>query len=187
MPRPNIASHWRFMITRTVSGLAPDVAADLASRATATYSDNRSLKLPSLDQLRASPLVPVVHRPGRIYLAAPFFDLAQRWLVEEARSALLDMGMEVFSPVHQVGPGAADIVAPKDLQGLEKCHAVFAIVNGLDPGTLFEIGFAVKLGIPVVALAENVRPEDLKMLIGTGCDVVDDFTTAIYHSVWSVQ
>jgi nucleoside 2-deoxyribosyltransferase len=63
---------------------------------------------------------------------------------------------------------------------------VLAILNGLDPGTIFEIGYAVKRGMPIVCLAENVKEEDLKMIIGTNCSVTDDFTTAIYRSIWKL-
>jgi len=61
---------------------------------------------------------------------------------------------------------------------------VFAILNGLDTGTVFEVGYAVRKGIPVVALAQNVKDEDLKMLTGTGCTVLDDFASALYQAVW---
>jgi nucleoside 2-deoxyribosyltransferase len=54
----------------------------------------------------------------------------------------------------------------------------------MDPGTVFEVGYAKKMGIPVVALAENEREEDLKMMAGSGMTITDDFVTAIYRSVW---
>src|SRR3546814_19719315 len=84
------------------------------------------------------PYPEVTRGAGKVYLAAPFFDLAQRWLFEEARSNLLDMGAQVFSPVHEVGPGPASIVAPEDIAGLEAADVVFAVLNGVDPGTIFE-------------------------------------------------
>ena len=128
----------------------------------------------------------VVVGRGRIYLAGPFFDLGQRWLVEEVRTLLRSMGAEVFSPVHEVGPGPASTIAPEDIRGLEQSQVVFAILNGLDSGTIFEIGYAVKHGLPVVALAQNAKDEDLKMIAGTGCYVTDDFATAIYQAIWAL-
>jgi len=59
-------------------------------------------------------------------------------------------------------------------------------LNGGDAGTIFEIGYAVAKEKPVVALAQNVRPEDLKMSEGSGCVIADDFVTAIYQSVWAL-
>ena len=127
---------------------------------------------------------PVAAGRGTIYLAGPFFDIAQRWLVEEARALLTDLGATVFSPVHEVGPGPAAVVAPEDIKGLEAADVVFAILNGLDPGTIFEAGYAVRKGIPVVGLAQNVKEEDLKMIVGSGCEITDDFASALYRAVW---
>lgn len=161
-------------------------AADLASRATAYYCETRSLPVPTPDELLKLSFHPITPGKGTVYIAGPFFDLGQRWLVEEARAQLLDMGASVFSPVHEVGPGPADVVAPEDIKGIEASDVMFAILNGLDTGTIFEVGYAVKKGIPVVALAQNIKEEDLKMLAGTNCDVVDDFTSAIYRTVWKL-
>jgi nucleoside 2-deoxyribosyltransferase len=96
------------------------------------------------------------------------------------------MGVAVFSPLHDVGRGSASEVARKDLEGLDACDAVLAVLNGGDTGTIFEIGYAIARSKPVVALAQNVRPEDLKMPEGTGCHIAGDFVTAIYQAVWSL-
>lgn len=164
--------------------MAPDDAADIASRATAWYCGHRALPTPDSATLATMPFEQVRPGTGRIYLAAPFFDLGQRWLVEESRRALLQAGAQVFSPIHEVGPGAAEVVAPADLAGIEDCDVLLAIVNGMDPGTVFEAGYAIRKGIPVVALAENSREEDLKMFVGSGATVTNDFATAIYQAVW---
>lgn len=163
--------------------MASREAADLASRATAAYCATRALPPPAIDELRKLPNEPVVPGTGSIYLAGPFFDIGQRWLIEEARGLLLSLGAQVFSPVHEVGPGPASVVAPEDIAGLEAADAVLAIANGLDPGTIFEIGYAVKLGIPVVVLAQNIKDEDLKMIEGSGCEVIDDFASALYRVI----
>lgn len=158
-------------------------AADLASRATAAYCDTRALPPPGLEELRTMSNEPVRGGEGTIYLAGPFFDIGQRWLVEEARNLLLSLGAKVFSPVHEVGPGPANVVAPEDIAGLEAADAVLAIANGLDTGTIFEIGYAVKQGLPVVVLAQNIKDEDLKMIEGSGCEIIDDFASALYRVV----
>lgn len=167
-----------------LEGRPPAEAADLASRATSYYCGSRALPLPSADELAALDVEPVTPSNGRVYLAAPFFDLGQRWIVEEARSLLMDMGVDVFSPLHDVGPGPGTVVAPQDLAGLDGANAVLAILNGADVGTVFEVGYAVSRGLPVVALAQNMRAEDLKMVDGSGCMIVEDLVSAIYHVVW---
>jgi nucleoside 2-deoxyribosyltransferase len=165
-------------------GMSPAIACDMASRAAAHYCDTRSLPTPSTAELAALAYEPVVPGSGVVYLAGPFFDLAQRWIIEEARTLLVSLGATVFSPIHEVGPGPASVVAPEDIAGLEKSDVVFAILSGLDTGTIFEVGYAVKKGIPVVGLAQNVKDEDLKMMEGTGCEIVDDFASGLYRAVW---
>ncbi len=161
-------------------------AADLASRATSYYCGTRALSLPDAETLRLSVTDAVAPRGGKVYLAAPFFNLGERWIVEEVREQLMrHMRVDVFSPLHDVGVGSGEVVAKQDLAGLDECSVVLAILNGGDAGTIFEIGYAVAKGIPVVALAQNTRREDLKMVEGTGCRVYGDLVTAIYQTVWS--
>jgi nucleoside 2-deoxyribosyltransferase len=174
----------RFAALWGCEGIAAAEAADMASRATAQYCETRSLPVPVPAELTTLPFLPVKLGRGVVYLAAPFFDLGQRWLVEETRALLVDLGARVFSPVHEVGPGPAEIVTPEDIKGLEAADVMFGVLNGLDAGTIFEVGYAVKKGIPIVVLAQNLKEEDLKMLAGTGCNIVDDFASAIYQTVW---
>lgn len=175
-----------FTLFWAIEGRQPDEAADLASRAVAQYSGTRTLPILSASELVSLDAKPVTPGRGRIYIAAPFFNLGELWMVEEVRNRLLDMGVAVFSPLHDVGRGPASEVARKDLEGLEACDAVLAILNGGDAGTIFEIGYAVARAKPVVALAQNVRPEDLKMPEGAGCRIAEDLVTAIYQAVWSL-
>ncbi|MDZ4201930.1 MAG: PfkB family carbohydrate kinase [Gallionella sp.] len=123
----------------------------------------------------------------QIYLAGPFFSTAQRWGVDEARSALIDMGFKVFSPVHDVGMGSSDEVVRQDLYELDRSGVVLALLNDLDPGTIFEVGYAKAKGIPVIAIAESAKESDLTMLLGSGCFVVDDFSTGIYYACWQLM
>ena len=120
-----------------------------------------------------------------MYVAGPFFSIAERWLVDEARGALLDQGVAVFSPFHDVGVGPANEVVHQDLAAIDKCDAMLAIMDGTDPGTVFEIGYARSRGVPVVVLAENVRDESMKMTSGSGCQLMTDFVSAVYKSAWA--
>jgi len=123
----------------------------------------------------------------QIYLAGPFFSTAQRWLVDEARAALMDMGFKVFSPVHDVGMGSCDAVVQKDLEALDKSGIVMALADGMDPGTIFEIGYARSKGIPVVIVAESAKETDLTMMFGADCAVLNDFATGIYFTCWKLM
>ena len=122
-------------------------------------------------------------RSPKIYLAGPFFTAAEYWLVSQCRTFLRHAGAEVFSPVHDVGLGGTE-VALKDLKGLAPADAVFAILDGWDPGTLFETGWANHASIPVVAAGSRLDPIKTTMLAGTGAELYMDFTTAMYRAIW---
>jgi len=179
---------WAWM----VEGLAPQRSAELAAQATAYYVSTRTLPIPKdFEAANAEYGIHYASLPARtnrnVYLAAPFFTLAQRWLVEEARLYLREMGLQVFSPFHDIGYGPADKVARADLDAIYDCDIVYAIVSGLDPGTLFEIGYARAAGKPVVVYVENERSEDLKMLDGSGCSLSNDFASSIYNVLWAAR
>ena len=126
----------------------------------------------------------VYKHDGQVYLAGPFFSYSQRWLIGQIYRALLEEGIKVFSPLHDVGIGNAEEVTEPDIQGLNASNVVFAVVDGLDSGTLFEIGYAVSKGKKVVAYVQNETKKSLQMLEGTHCDIEKDFTTAIYKALW---
>lgn len=167
--------------------LEPDLAADMASRAVARYVETRNVQV-DLGSLTAIEARPTPAQTGRVYIAAPFFTLSQRWLVNEIRRCLHDLGANTFSPVHDVGiHGSSKSIAGQDLEGLDSSNAVLAVIDGEDAGTLFEVGHARSRGIPVVALAEAPQPESLTMLEGTDCFITNDFSTSIYEAFWKAS
>ncbi|MCM0754813.1 PfkB family carbohydrate kinase [Desulfovibrio aminophilus] len=176
----------------------PLESAWFASRMVSAYVESRSEAFPpeQMECIRAEASAAVVHktlpsaRPipqGQIYLAGPFFSTAQQWLVDEARLAFQDMGFKVFSPVHDVGRGAPNEVAPSDLDGLEKSELVFAVLDGLDSGTIFEVGYARAKEIPVIGVAETLGEQPLTMLLGSGCGITNDFATGVYAACWQLM
>ena len=168
-------------------------AAERASLATAYYCASRALPIPRAPGAawgQAGPPLVFAHDgphwiPPRAYIAGPFFTMAQRWLVDEVRAALARVGLAPFSPYHDVGFGRDRVVAPADLAAIGESAVVVAIGDGLDAGTLFEVGYARAIGVPVVALVENVREGDLVMLTGTGCTLCPDLATAVYRAAWA--
>lgn len=164
--------------------------ADLASRATAYYCSTSGFATQA--EIGAFAMPPI--RPSArymagwkptVYLAGPFFSLAQLWLVEEARNALSAMGLQVFSPFHEVGHGSADDIASQDLAALMKADLVFALGDGMDPGTMYELGHARAAGKPVIVYCENESDGDKKMMAGSGCQFFSDFVSAIYNASWT--
>jgi nucleoside 2-deoxyribosyltransferase len=163
---------------------SPEAAADLASRAVSQYAETMALPSAPASELSQGQRAPASTVPGKVYLASPFFNLGQRWLVDEARRCLTELGLTVFSPVHDIGPGPAEMVGPADLAALDTCDRVFAILDGLDAGTVFEVGYARAKNLPVYVLAQSVSEEDLKMVTGSNCNVFFDFVTALHHTAW---
>lgn len=160
-------------------------AASQASWNTAMYCNSKELKFKGIGtDPEITPLTMEDFPTGQIYLAGPFFTFTERWLVDQIRNALLGMNLKVFSPWHDVGHGEASEVVHMDLKGLDESKLVFAILDGLDSGTLFEIGYAIANKLPVIGYVENETSENTKMLEGTNCVLEKDLTTAIYKSLW---
>lgn len=170
-------------------GCTPLAAAESASRATAFYCECMSLPTrEELEKFAPPPIEPsaafLSGTKRQVYLAGPFFDLAQVWMVEEARRNLVETGLKVFSPFHDIGLGSAQQVVQQDLDAIKASDLVFAIVDGLDAGTLYEIGYARALGIPVIVFSERESEESLKMAEGSDCIVNRNYTTALYTTLW---
>lgn len=122
--------------------------------------------------------------PKQVYLAGPFFTLQQMWLINQAKKCIQEIGFKVFSPYHDVGVGTADEVVDQDVKAIDECDVLYALFDDHDPGTLFEIGLAIKSGKSVVIFSENSTREHLKMFEGTNCIICDDFSTSIYKLGW---
>jgi len=170
-------------------GKTPADAALVACKATAYYCETQGF--PDKEALSTQRYAPVElsdeYRSGAtrcVYLAGPFFDLAQVWMVQQARSNLSDLGLKVFSPYHDIGLGSAEDVVTKDLEAIRNCDLVLAITDGLDAGVIYEIGYARALGKTVVVYSERHSGESLKMMEGSGCVICTDFTTALYSTLW---
>lgn len=162
--------------------LDPVEAATLASNATAHWCETRDFPTPIevLDGTVSRESVPTV-KSGPVYLAGPFFNLQQRWLVDVVNASLAP---HVWSPSHEVGAGGLE-VAKQDLDGLQLCDSVLALLDDNDQGTVFEVGWATKMGIPVVTYAEHLDTEGSKMLLGTGSLYYADLSTAVYQAQWA--
>jgi hypothetical protein len=162
----------------------PVEAARSAGAATARWATQRDSEDPlsfgttevSLQELDPEP-------KANVYLAGPFFDLGQRWLVDLLADAIGGLGAEVFSPWHEVGVGGQEVAA-EDIEGLERSNVVLALLDGADAGTMFEVGYATAKGIPVVGYAERQDTEGWKMLKGTGAEIHTDLSTSAYRAIW---
>ena len=78
-------------------------------------------------------------------------------------------------------------MAALDLAGLDRAAAVLALLDGWDPGTLYEVGWAQRKGLPVVCYLQGMQREGAKMLVGSGAELHDDLSTALYRAAWAGQ
>ena len=173
-----------FALAWAVNGVDVGTAVVYASKATASYVETRSLPILALKEVANKEWHPAVLKDGNVYLAGPFREVGQRVLINDARQQLTALGMKVFSPIHDIGPGPAEKVVGSDLAALSQCDAVFAFLNGSSPGTVFEVGYARGLQKPTYCVAQNMRQADLKLPIGSGCFVYDDYVTALHKIAW---
>jgi hypothetical protein len=165
-------------------------AAMLASKATAYYCNTQGFISPKhlgdfkLPEVQLSERYMNGYSP-LIYLASPFFTLAELWLVDQTRNNLREIGLRVFSPYHEVGHGSAEDVVELDIRAIQDCDAVFAIGDSLDSGTIFEVGYARAINKPVIFYSENETEGNKKMMDGSGCILCDDYVTSIYKTLWT--
>jgi hypothetical protein len=165
----------------------PSEAADLASKAVAAYVKTRTLPIykEAISSISGGKFIDVKSKKN-VYLAGPFFNTSQLWLADEILRRLENFGLDVFSPFHHVGlAGGGRDVAKEDLKGLHECDIVLAVIDGSDPGTCLEVGYARSIEKPVIALCERVPDFEQTMLIGTDCIIQEDLITALYSCVWS--
>lgn len=171
-----------FALAWAIQKHLPAKAAEFASLSTADYVETRALPIKSVSS--ETTRKPAAKAGGDIYLAGPFRELGQRMMIDDARDQLTGLGMRVFSPIHEIGPGSADIVVKQDLAAIDQCDAVFAILNGSSPGTVFEVGYARALGKPVFCVTQNMREVDLKLPRGSGAHLHDDYVSALFQIAW---
>lgn len=175
------------------NGESPVDAAEFASKATAYYCRNRQLgfskemvesQISDSDRFFVSPNA----ESPSIYLAGPFFDVGELYTVEEVKSLLESEGADVFSPFHDIGRAGEydrpEEVAQKDLDAIDEADLVFALLDHLDSGTQFELGYARKADIPVVGYATDCENLSETMILGSGCEMHGDLSSAVFNAIW---
>lgn len=122
----------------------------------------------------------------QIYLAAPFFSIAELILVDKVRNAFLEFGVKVFSPFHDIGLGNTESIAIKDLQGINDSDIIFCILDNLDSGTLIESGFSLAMNKKIIGYHRTCEDSELLMLKPGNSKIFKHLTTAIYQTIWNL-
>lgn len=183
-----------FAVYWAEQNLPADKAAEMASLATAYYCGTRRLPIPTsptdIEGFNPSRREPTIGENGpSIYLAAPFFNPGEFWVMDQVRDILAEERADVFAPYFAVGHlddyGDPTTVAQKDLDAIEESDVLLALLDTNDPGTLFEIGYARRHGIPVVAFQSDPTQGENTMVEGSGCKVYSGLSTAIFKALWT--
>jgi nucleoside 2-deoxyribosyltransferase len=155
---------------------------------------DRSLKL-SIEQMTNLGGVSLSweERPGyQIYLAAPDFSYADRRAIDDAVSSLQYHNFCVRRPVQENGelPKNANIgelseAYRKDIELLSECALVFAIPTDRDPGTLVEIGLAIRMDIPVIVYDPCKESRNTMVIAGSTCYAhsLDECLNAVFSTL----
>ena len=168
-----------------IHGKDPLTSARLASRGVASYVDSAgSLPIKRPLDLENS----VMHRArlagGYIYLASPFFTLGQRWVVDEACRCLYELGMDVFSPVHDVGRGPGEAVAPADLAAIDKCRCRIFNTRWTRQRNCLRSWLRSRTWQASVCCFSSGIRRGFEMVAGSGNQIFYDFVTALHQIAW---
>ncbi|AZA57709.1 hypothetical protein EG350_11165 [Chryseobacterium shandongense] len=168
-----------------VKGFSLEKAALYASKTTALYCDKQIIKTNNLENYVYDEFTNSLDNK-QIYLASPIFSLSDLILVDKIREIFLDFGVKVFSPFHDIGLGNDDEIAKKDLEGLNQSDIIFSIVDGLDSGTLIELGYGMAKNKKIISYHRTNEEESLIMLTPSNIKIFDNLTSAIYNTIWSL-
>ena len=97
----------------------------------------------------------------KIFLSGPFFNGEEVDRIDRTKHALEALGCEVYSTSHRNPPIDLGSRAQKSrrfkllCKEIEKSDGLFAVLDGRDAGSIWEMGYASALGKPVVAFMEG--------------------------------
>jgi hypothetical protein len=154
------------------AGRPASEAADLASRSVAAYCAAPRLPLPAdaIDGLEAIG----TSSPGSILLEGAVDTLGRRYVMEEARFCLSELGATVICP-RLDGSAEGDYPDPPD--------AILVIAGGAIAEMSQRARRAHATGVPIVVLAEQDADRSFEDL--ARAKHTDDFASALYFAVWA--
>jgi hypothetical protein len=149
-------------------------AAELASRSVAHYCGNSCLPLPAANGLlESSPVGSLAFRP--ICIAGSPATLGGRWVLEEARWRLQQLGLEAVAPA--LDSGGSQTVS------VDGFGCLLVLTDHLDDTAAQLVASAGAVALPVVAFGQF--RDALSPSVVSSSNVTDDFTTALYWAGWA--
>ncbi|WP_152535485.1 carbohydrate kinase family protein [Bradyrhizobium sp. Ai1a-2] len=155
-----LSYHW------AKEGRAPTDAANLASRAVASYAQTKELPDAVSVLTDLSPVAP--NRSAKVIIVGSIEALQDRWLLEEARWCIRELGLTAICPDLGEEPESHDLAATaalflaRDNESFER-RAEALVSNHSLPAVVFS---------------------DRALSVGSAAEQIDDFVTAIYRVCW---
>ncbi|KJZ64365.1 carbohydrate kinase family protein [Pseudomonas fluorescens] len=159
-----------FAVYWAEKNLSPAEAADLASRSVSVYCDTLTFEFDEPSLRLRQPVSP--GEGGKVRLEGAIRSLGQRYLMEETRCALRELGIEVLAP--ELNPASLE----------ESADATLIINNELSAQAWTRITQDAANAVPVIILNEHSMDAfDLHY----ATLITEDFTTAIYFAAWAAE
>lgn len=95
----------------------------------------------------------------RVYIAGPFFTDEQNIVIEKIKTILKMLTMSYYSPkdhtryVKGDPPAVAKKCFDENIDEINKCELMIAVVDDFDPGTLFEMGCFFTVKKPILSFS----------------------------------
>lgn len=167
--------------------LSIEESAKLASQSTAFFCDTKAfIDVTTFPNFKFKEFSYKSLTDRQIYLASPFFALSELILIDKIRNAFLSFGVKVFSPFHDIGIGTSELIAKKDLEGIDNSDIIFCLLDNFDSGTLIESGYSLAKGKKIIGYHRTCEEEKLLMLKVSDIQYYNHLTTAIYKTIWSL-
>jgi hypothetical protein len=155
----------------TEKRLLPKEAAYMASKAVAEYCNSGLLPI---DKNKVTAFEPLnVTHSGTVLLLGKVNTLGNRFVLEEARFVLMDMGFKVICPAlnSQNDNSATSILVLADTFSKDIEKQIYPYLSS----------------VPIIILNQNTDISISKIKSLSNMTIVDDFTTAIYRSAWAAS
>lgn len=156
--------------------LPPALAAELASRSVAAYCSSGVLPLPTGAAASREPIV--LKRSPVVLLEGSTNTIGRRYVMEEARCSLAELGADVVCPVLDSTLAASH----------PSISAALVIADESRAALRSRVQRMNKAGIPVVVLDEfHSRTATGRTRARPHLRITDDFASAIYFALWAAS
>ncbi len=154
----------------------PTLAADLASRFVAAYCSTGTLPLSAESQNPGDPII--FNRPPVVFLEGATNTIGRRFVMEEARYSLGELGAVVVCPALDATPSASQC----------SISAALMIADGSQTRMRSRVRRMNNAGIPVVLLDELHSSSAFARAIDQPrLRITDDFASAMYFALWAAS